>query len=152
MRSVRSSRTMQLVAAVVGLALAGCNGGSSSTPAKAYEGRWTMSGMGTVVLNLRSDGAFSRSYTNGNVGDPVVWAEKGTYTFMPKTAGDDTAGTMELTATHDYNTTTDTWEPVMSMPTPEDFIVHAGPPRTLEFVGLDTFTYYGPQAEIPATL
>ncbi len=152
----RFSRPMQLVTAVAVLALAACGGGGSSPRAKPWVGQWTQlgTGAGTLVLDLRSDGEYSRIYYGGGIGVSVVaWAEKGRYTFITTTdyGNGDIAGTLQVSPTHSYDTAADVWGPVMSGPDSAYCIVHVSP-KMIDSLEWDTFWYYGPEAEIPTTL
>jgi hypothetical protein len=139
-----------VAAGIISYVLIGCGGGSSAPP---YVAQWMQAGMGTDILNLRSDGTFSDINWHGTVGDTSAgfYAGKGTYSFTPDTPGDLTQGTLHFNYTHEYNDTTDTWDSNVSS-RDSSCVVTTASPKTLSLDSGPPYQYYGAATTIPTTL
>jgi hypothetical protein len=160
-------RKMHLIAGIVSvigvstLIVINCSKSSTPyspppTPSAPYCAQWMTAGMGTDILNLRSDATFSDiNWGSGTVGDTTngFYAAKGTYSFTPDSAGDQIHGMLHLHYTHDYNSSTDQWE--SSTPAFDEndtcIVDTVSAPKTLSLDGW-VHQYYGAATTIPATL
>jgi hypothetical protein len=155
---MRKMHLISRIVSVVGVStviLISCGDDATNPqPSALYNGQWMMAGMGTTVVNFRSDASFSNiTWYSGTVGDTTGGfdAYKGTYSFTPDSIGDQNHGTLHLHYTNSYNSSNDQW---VSLSNNDNMICIVNTDSATTTLSLDgtIFQYYGAEAVIPDTL
>jgi hypothetical protein len=119
--------------------LVGCGGGSH-TP--GYVGEWSRGGMGTMIYNLRADGAYSLiGYAGVPHASAIMFGEMGTYVVA--------SGSINFTISHTYNSGTTSWDVNPSVYPSIGFSYIRGVSITITELGSTTYDYYGPPTSLP---